>query len=232
MHFAKTRNLVFMAIAWAIFLFAYDQHQNPRPLATYWAEFRGKSTRPTEISHTDTPRLRLSMPHLCCTGCLSEVRDALKQLTWLAPARLVTQPPPVEVAEAEGTNVSTAHEIEFDILDLNKANFVELDRALRESGLVADRVEVFGIGHYRLEVELPHICCSVCSRAVDEQLRSFLQKETQGRWVDSMTTDHIKKTVTIYARLNAVADMEELKRALDRSGFAAHSVKILTGPES
>ena len=232
MHFAAPRNLAAIALAWAIFLVAYDQHANPRPLATYWAEFRGSSTRPTVVSEGDTPRVRLSMPHLCCTGCLDEIRAALKPLTWLAPARLAADPPAIENVEATPVDITSAHEVEFDILDLAKADFVTLDRALRDTGLVPDRMEVFGMGHFRLEVELPHLCCTVCSRAADEQLERLLRKETQGRWLDSMSMNHVKKTVLIYARLNSVVDVVELTTALAHAGFAAHSIRILSGPES
>lgn len=232
MHFASPRKLIAMALAWALFLLAYDQHANPRPFATYWTEFKGSSTRPVVVSEGDTPRIRLSMPHLCCTGCLNDIRAALKPLTWLAPARLATEPPAVEEVAGTATDTTTAHEIEFDILDLTKANFVTLDQALRDTGLVPDRIEVFGMGHFRLEVELPHLCCTVCSRAVDEQLERLLRKETEGRWLDSMSMNHVQKTLVIYARLNAVVDLVELTRALEHAGFSAHAIRILTGPES
>jgi hypothetical protein len=232
MHFASPRQLIAIALVWALFLLAYDQHANPRPFATYWTEFKGSSTRPTVVSEGDTPRVRLSMPHLCCTGCLSDVRAALKPLTWLAPARLATEPPAIPEVGGTATDATTAHEIEFDILDLTKANFVTLDRALRDTGLVPDRIDVFGMGHFRLEVELPHLCCTVCSRAVDEQLERLLRKETEGRWLDSISLNHVQKTLVIYARLNAVVDLVELTRALEHAGFSAHAIRILTGPES
>jgi copper chaperone CopZ len=232
MHFATPRSLIAMVLAWAVFLVAYDQHANPRPVATYWAEFKGSSTRPTVVSEGDTPRVRLSMPHLCCTGCVSDIRAALLPLSWLAPTRLATEPPAVQDAEGTAEGATTAHEIEFDILDVTKANFVTLDRALSDTGLVPDRIEVFGMGHFRLEVELPHLCCTVCSRAVDEQLERLLRKETQGRWLDSVSMNHVKKTVTIYARLNAVVDLVEVTRALEHAGFSAQAIRVRTGPES
>jgi len=231
MHFASPRQLAWMALAWALFLIGYDQHANPRPLSTYWAEFKGSATRPNVVSEGDTPRVKLSMPHVCCTGCLNDIRAALKSLTWLAPARLAVEPPATESAEALARD-STAHEIEFDILDVTKADFVTLDQTMRDVGLAPDRMEVSGMGHFRLDVELPHLCCKVCSRSVDEQLERLLRKETQGRWFDSMTMNHVKKTVTIYARMNAVVDVLELTTALAHAGFTAHSIRVLTGPES
>jgi hypothetical protein len=232
MHFATPRQLIAIALAWAVFLVAYDQHANPRSLATSWAEFKGSSTRPTVISEGDTPRVKLSMPHLCCTGCLNDVREALKAFAWLAPARVAAEPPAVENVAATAAEATNANQLDLDIVDLTKADFIALERALRDTGLAADRIEISGMGHFRLEVELPHLCCTTCSRAADEQLERLLRKETQGRWLDSMTMNHVQKTVLIYARLNAVVDVAELTTALAHAGFAAHSIRILTGPES
>ena len=232
MHFAKARQLIAIAIVWAVLPRAYDQHKNPRPLSTYWAEFRGSHTRPTVISAGDTPRVRLAMPHLCCTGCLNDVRAALKPLTWLGPGRVVVPPPEIENVSATPADASNANQVDLDLLDLTKTDFVALDPLLRDAGLAAERIEVSGIGHFRLEVELPHLCCTLCSRAADEQLERLLRKETEGRWLDSMTLNHVKKTLVIYARLNAVVDVVELTTALAHAGFAARSIRVETGPES
>ncbi len=231
MHFATPRQLAAIALAWALFLIAFDQHANPRPIATILAEVKGGSTRPTIVAAEDTPRIRLSMPHLCCTGCLNDVRAALKGLTWLGPARLAAEPPPIEEVGATTADTSNAHEVEFAILDLGRVDVVLIEQALRETGLVPDRIEVFGMGHFRLEVELPHLCCTLCSKAVDQQLDRFLRKENQGRWYDSMSLDHIAKRVVVYPRYNAVVDVEELDRALAQSGFSARSIRVLTSPE-
>ena len=241
MHFATPRQMIAMALAWALFLVAYDQHANPRSAATYWAEFRGSSTRPTVVSEGDTPRVKLSMPHLCCTGCLNDIRGALKQFGWLAPALVAKEPPTLEIGSstpvspprpAAAADATNPNQLDLEILDISKADFVALARALTDTGLAPDRMEISGIGHFRLEVELPHLCCTTCSRAADEQLERLLRKETQGRWLDSMTMNHVQKKVLIYARLNAVVDLVELTTALGHAGFAAHSIRILTGPES
>jgi hypothetical protein len=231
MHFATPRQMIAIALAWALLLVAYDQHANPRSMATFWAEIKGSSTRPTVLSEGDTPRVRLSMPHLCCAAGLDEIREAFKPFPWLAPARLVGAVPGDPHAAATD-DAMKSYDIDFDIVDLTKADFAALDRALRGTGLVPERIEISGMGHFRLEVELPHLCCTVCSKAVDDQLERLIRKETQGRWLDSMTTDHVKKTVVIYARLNAVVDLVELTNALGHAGFSAHSIRVLTGPES
>jgi hypothetical protein len=47
-----------------------------------------------------------------------------------------------------------------------------------------------------------------------------------------LTVNHVKKTVVIYARLNAVVDVVELTTALGRAGFSARSIRVVTGSES
>jgi hypothetical protein len=232
MHFATPRQLTVLIVAWALLLLAYDQHANPKPFATYWTEFKGSSTRPTVVSEGDTPRVRLSMPHLCCKESVDEIRTALAPLAWLAPARLDREPPAKGNAAAVAADAMSAYDIDFDIKDLSKANFVALEQAVRKTGFVPDRIEISGMGHFRLEVELPHLCCTVCSRAVDDQLERLIRQGARGRWLDSMTLDHDKKTVLIYARLNAVVDLVELDTALGRAGFLPGAIRVLTGPES
>jgi len=232
MHFASARQLVIVALVWAVLLVGYDQHANPRPFAAYWAEFKGSSTRPVVVSQEDTPRLKLSMPHLCCSGCLSDLRTALQPLAWLGAPRVAAEPPSIENAEAESPDIANANELDVEIVDLAKVDFVALARALEDAGLTADKIEIYGMGHFRLEVELPHLCCTVCSRAADEQLERLLRKEEQRRWFDSLTVNHVKKTVVIYARLNAVVDVVELTTALGRAGFSARSIRVVTGSES
>ena len=232
MHFATPRQLIVLVFTWALLLVAYDQHVNPKPLSTYWSEFKGSSTRPTVNSEGDAPRVRLSMPHLCCTESIDEIRAALAPLTWLAPARLDREPPAAGKSAMLAADAMNGYSIEFDVVDLKRADFVAMDQAIRSTGFVPERIEISGMGHFRLEAELPHLCCTVCSRAVDEQLERLIRREAGGRWLDSMTLDHEKKTVLLYARLNAVVDLVELEMALGRAGFSAHSLRVLTGPES
>jgi hypothetical protein len=232
MHFAPARLLIAIALVWAVLLVGYDQHANPRPFAAYWAEFKGSSTRPVVTSPKDVPRLKLSMPHLCCSGCLSDLRTALEPLTWLAAPSVAVEPPSIDNVEEVSPDAANANELDVEIVDLSKVDFVALGRALEDAGLTADKIEIYGMGHFRLEVELPHLCCTVCSRAADEQLDRLLRKEEQRRWFDSLTVNHVKKTVVVYARMNSVVDVVELTTALGRAGFFARAIRVASGPES
>src|SRR5271165_4154762 len=170
MHFASTRQLIAIAVTWALLLLAYDQHKSPRPFSAYWKEFLGGSTRPEASAATDRPHLKVSMPHLCCTGCLSDVRTAIEPLHWLGTPQVAAEPPSIEHVEEVSKDPTYTNQLDVDITDLGAADFVAFDQALRSAGLAADKIEVSGLGHFRLEVELPHMCCGVCSKAADDHL--------------------------------------------------------------
>jgi hypothetical protein len=232
MHFASSRQLIAIALVWAALLVGYEQHTIPRSLRAYWVEFIGGSTRPVASAASDRPHLKLSMPHLCCSGCLDDLRAALLPLHWLGTPQVVATPPSIEQANASPQDTAYANQLDLDITDLASLDFLALDRALRDAGLSAEKIEVSGIGHFGLLVELPHLCCTVCSTAADAQLERLLKLVEQGRWLDSMTVNKVKKTVTVYARLNAVVDVVDLTTALARAGFYPRSIRVATGPES
>ena len=83
MHFANARTLAVMVLGWTFFLFAYDQHANPRPLATYWEEITASKPLRRADARTDRARVQLVMPRLCCEDCMGGVAEALRRLTWL-----------------------------------------------------------------------------------------------------------------------------------------------------
>src|SRR5580692_2786587 len=99
MHFASPKQLVALALVWAALLVGYDHHRNPKPLHGYWMEFLGGSSRPGAGTPSDRPHLRLSMPHLCCSGCLSDVRTALEPLRGLGAPQVAAEPPSIEHVE-------------------------------------------------------------------------------------------------------------------------------------
>jgi len=232
MHFASARQLIAIAVAWAFLLLAYDQHKSPRPFAAYWTEFLGGSTRPVSSAASDRPHVKVSMPHMCCSGCLSDVRAAIAPLHWLGAPQVAAEPPSIEHVEEASKDPTFANQLDVDITDIAGVDFVALDAALRNAGLAADKIEVSGIGHFRLEVELPHMCCSVCSKAADDHLERLLRYVEQGRWLDSVTVNKMNKTVIVYARLNAVVDIVDLTTALTRAGFSARSIRVASGSES
>jgi hypothetical protein len=120
-------------------------------------------------------------------------------------------------------------------MDLARVDFVALDRALREKGLVASRLEFGGVAHFRLEAQVAHMCCGACEDAARRTV-SLSRALSAGRllWVDSVTTDRARHRVVVYARYlepGKTVDVAELLAAFEQVGFVPSSLRVLTSPE-
>ena len=179
-----------------------------------------------ESAKDGKPVIKLWMNHLCCTGCLSDVTKALEKV----PSVKVKQK---ELASQESADMESGreaeglrHEVELEVTDLKTVDFMAIDRALRDAGLVADRMELSGPRHFRLNAELHHMCCGLCATGVREGLEITKGLKSQGhfKWLDSFVVDKPKKLVVAHARYDAVADVSELINALNHIGFQPTSL--------
>jgi hypothetical protein len=122
--------------------------------------------------------------------------------------------------------------VEIPIVDFDKLNLVAIDKALRDKGLVAARMELGGVEHFRLEAKLDHLCCGMCERAAHERI-AFLKSRGQGgqlRWLDSVSVDRDQKTIVAYARFlesGKTVDVADFLGALNDVGYAPRSVQVL-----
>jgi copper chaperone CopZ len=228
MTFATTKTLIALTILWAVALFGIDYAKNPKAAESMWT-----SKHMGESAKDGKPVIKLWMNHLCCTGCLSDVQKALEKLPNIKVK-------PKELASQESADMETADkakdysgEIELEITDLKTIDFMAIDRALRDAGLVADRMELSGPRHFRLNAELHHICCGLCATGVREGLEITKGLKSQGhfKWLDSFVVDKPKKLVTAHARYDAVADVSELINALNHIGFQPTSVFAVVDSE-
>jgi copper chaperone CopZ len=228
MTFASTKTLVVMTVLWAIALFGIDYAKNPKA-----AEQLFTSKHMGESAKDGKPVIKLWMNHLCCTACLSDVTTALEKL----PNIKVKQK---ELASQEAADMETAakpkdygNEVELEIADLKTIDFMAIDRALRDAGLTADRMELSGPRHFRLNAELHHICCGLCATGVREGLEITKGLKSQGhfKWLDSFVVDKQKKLVVAHARYDATADVQELVLALNHIGFQPTSIFAVVDAE-
>lgn len=230
MRFATVVQIVVMTIVWCVGLFALDYYKNPQ----LWHPSLPASTNPEK-----GPRLTLWMNHLCCTGCLDDVRQALTTVPGIdlagaiVPAQLLTK------SQADQASVSLpdyGNKIELPVTDLAKLDFVAVDRALRDKGLVAGRIEFGGVEHFRLQAALDHLCCGMCERSTRERIEFLKAKAAGGqlRWLDSMEVNRQEKTITAYARYlqpGKTVDANEILTALNDNGYAPRSLRVLVGEE-
>jgi hypothetical protein len=103
--------------------------------------------------------------------------------------------------------------------------------------MVAGRMELSGLEHFRLAAKVEHLCCGMCARAAPERI-AFLKARAQSgqlKWLDSVTVDRDAKTIVAYARYlqaGKAIDVTEFLGALNDSGYAPRSVQILVHEEA
>ena len=228
MKFAGVKQILIMIAVTILGLYALDYWKNPQ----LWHHEAAAMASPE-----GGPRLILWMNHLCCTGCLDDVRKAL---AGTAGVDLEKATGPKELLMQAAANMENAklpdygNAIALPISDLDKLDLVKVDRALRDKGFVAGRMELSGIPHFRLEAALDHLCCGMCDRSISERM-SFLKAKGQGgqlKWIESVSVEHEKKTVVAYARYlepGKTDDVAEFLSGLNFLGFEPQSLHIATG---
>ena len=221
---ATRTQIVGMSLAWLAGLLAIDYVKNPH----LWAAAEAPARPPSAA-------LSVWVNHLCCTGCLADVREALAELPWIAPAQIRARKRVVsrEQAEATGPQSEYGGWVDVGVSDLEGVDFVAIDRALRARGMVASRMEFAGPRHYRLEAKVHHLCCGMC-RDVGERIATLERARNGLRWVDSVTADRAAHTVTVHARYRSpeeAVDVAELLGAFDEAGLPPLSLRVRADPE-
>jgi hypothetical protein len=223
---SNSRQIVTMALLWATALFAVDYLKHPRPLSLLFGiKLEGSSgaVRPTK------PTIILKMNHLCCSGCLDDLRTALHPLTWADKAELEKSPREAG-NEREQTLNDFSNRVRIDIKteDVARIDFMALDRAMRDAGFVADHIEFCGIPHIRLEARITHLCCNLCEVAVEKGVKIATQPGAGSsfKWLDTINVDRPQKTVTAYTHDNTIVDVGEFIAALNHLGFAPATLMV------
>jgi hypothetical protein len=99
--------------------------------------------------------------------------------------------------------------------------------------MVASRMELRGLQHFRLEAKVRHLCCGMC-RDATERIPVLDRARTRLRWVDSISADRAQHKVTVHARYQAAddaVDVAELLGAFDEVGLPAFSLKVRADAE-
>lgn len=228
MNFPSAKQIILLIVLVIVTCYTIDYFMNPQ----LWHHEPAAGT----VAGTDKAvRLTLWINHLCCSDCLKDARQALAALPGVdasnatGPKQLLTR------AQADQTTASLpqyGNSLELLVNNAEKLDFVTLDKALRDQGLVAGRMELSGIEHFRLAAKVDHLCCGMCDRAAHERI-SFLKARAQSgqlRWLDSVSVDRDAKTIVAHARYlqsGKTVDVAEFLVALSDIGYAPRSVQIL-----
>jgi len=222
---ATRTQIVLMTVGWLGVLLAIDYVKNPH-------------LRAAERMPERAPQAALSLwiNHLCCTGCLGEVRDALAAVPWIDAKEIHPRQNVVSREQADEHPTPQSDYggwVDVGVTNLKEIDFVEIDRVLREKGMVASRIEFAGPEHFRLEAKVRHLCCGMCKDATDRI--PTLDRARMGlRWVDSITSDRAQHSVTVHARYQGAGeaiDVADLLGAFDEVGLPAFSLKVLADAE-
>lgn len=222
---ATTPQILGMAIAWAAACMGIDFTFN-RHLWTDKVEMPARTA------------LSLRINHLCCTGCLDGVKTALQALPWLKDAPMSVREGSLktqEEAEVAGPAADYGGWLDIDVKDVNQIDFVAIDRALRDGGMVASQMQFGGVRHFRFEAQVRHLCCGMCKDAC-ERIPELAKTRQAGRlkWLDSVVADRATGKVTIHVRYlepDERVDAAELLGAMDEVGLPPFSLKIVTSAE-
>ena len=222
---ATTPQILAMAIAWLAACMGIDFTFN-RHLWT------------TKVEVPPTTSLALRINHLCCTGCLDDVKKALQTLPWLKDAAMSVREGSLktqEEAEVAGPAADYGGWLDIDVKDPGQIDFVAIDRALRDEGMVASQMQFGGFRHFRFEAQVRHMCCGMCKDAC-ERMPELAKTRQAGRlkWLDSVVADRATGKVTIHARYlepTERIDATELLAAMDEIGLPPFSLRIVVSSE-
>jgi hypothetical protein len=233
MKFSNWKTMVALTIAWAAACYGADFLLHPRPVGEFF------NNKHEDLSKYSKPHITIWMNHLCCSGCVSDVNKALATLPWVGPVTVGNPVSDMDDANKKGEGGvqpldGARNKIDFDITDVKLADLEQLDRTIRDTGLTADRIDLKGIPHFRVEAEFKHVCCSLCVKGLDDGMNVARNLKASGQfgWIDSITVSKMGKTLTAHARYDSVVEVEELLAGLNRLGFQPNALRILVGEET
>jgi hypothetical protein len=234
MTFSNPKQIIALMLAWVVALLAVDYVKNPQSIRL---GFGAKA--PAASSNITKPTVRIWMNHLCCSGCLGDVRKALGTVHGLGTVTVLDDVEAQEQADARGTAKPTgdvpsyANKVDVAVDNIALVDFMAIDRALRDEGLTAEHMEFGGVSHFRLEAELKHICCGLCTTGIDQgmQIAKSLRETGQFAWLDSVSVNKTEHRLVAYARFDRTVDVLELIVTLNHLGFAPSTLSVRADQE-
>lgn len=223
---ATSAQILAMAVAWLAVCMALDYTFNRH----LWAGRAAPAPQAVPLS--------LRIDHLCCTGCLDDVQQALRALPWLADASLTVRERNLrtrEEADAAGPAGDYGGWLDVGVSDVARIDFVAIAQALRGEGFTASQMQFGGPRHYRLEAGVRHMCCGMCKDAC-ERVPELGRTRQAGRlrWLDSVSADRATSRIVFHARYqepDARVDVAELLDTLDAIGLPASTLRVIVGAE-
>lgn len=189
--------------------------------------------------------LAIHLNRLCCTACFADARKALQGVPWLAGSEPRPRTALASIEEATGRlrSASYAGWLDVPLRDPGRVDVVELERALRQEGLVASEVVVRGLSHLRLAAEFRHACCGSCRGSLDRLAPAGSSAEpglgsgsggvAPLHWIDRVDVQDGQRRVLVYPRdqdPEVGIDVAELLAAFRQLGLTPSALRVEPEP--
>lgn len=192
------------------------------------------------------PRISLFVQHVGCNEQYQSVMQILRTLPWLGELQLTLGK---EMAAAHAPHGAPDPQelcvvrVQADVVQVEQADFVALNTALRDAGYVPASLEFGGLPNFALQATVPDLKCQSCVRAATEALTplpvsaSYYFSTAKGvevdpaklttfKWVAQRSFTPAANLVTVSVQQNHTARIGEFLRALESAGLLPLSLRI------
>jgi hypothetical protein len=214
MRFSNAKEIIAMALVWALVLIVYDRLFSKHLFAPTAAD----------VAKFTQPQVTMWMSHVGCSRGFAEVLQAIKTLPWLGEPEVVEDP-----MKPCGRGVMV------HVGDVAEADFMELRQTLNRVGVMPAELEFGGIPHFALRAKVSQLMgCLPCVQAAREAMapKKDPKMGSTFKWLDSVKVGEEEQAITAYVRYGYGADVGELIRTLDQAGFPPSSIRIVVGEKA
>ncbi|MCB9674399.1 MAG: hypothetical protein H6737_04735 [Alphaproteobacteria bacterium] len=257
MTFASWRVLIALVFGWTAILFGADFLLDPH--SAIWT--RGQSQDAGRSDGKAYLRIWLRYPCRAESTCLPVASDAVKDLVigtgagggtgapWMTEPKLVPYKTIVEeLANAQSDDeysvesILIVNRLEAEVPDPKIVDFMDVIRSLEAVGLVPDRIEYEGPGHYTIQARVDGLRDQPSRTDAVEAIGHLISEyRSRGyyRWLNSVgegedakmagvSGDSVSDSLRFFPSLGARVDIMEVVEAVQSIGLAPSSITIGT----
>lgn len=247
MRYSNAGEIIAIMVIWAVILLvARNVLEAPAEVATQ-AVF-------------PKPQVVMSLRHVGCTNQDQQLVQALRAIPWLEPAQVQRMrrseaahnpqhagpaPHSMTPGEADLSKDSCTVQIVAGVKDVDKVDFVELHRTVRNLGVVPSTMLFGGVPNFAIQAQMTGMSmgCLPCVQTALDSLKPLpvsaayyysttpdpqeVSKHSTFEWVENKRVDEKQNTITLAVRPMGTARVAEFIRALERNGLLPTAIRVV-----